>query len=407
MTTTARATVIPGTKDFQAMLDEIAVGSKDRDRQDENPFRQVEQLKEAGFGRLRLPTDLGGAGLPVREAFAATIDVARADPIVAHIFRSHFWFVEETLRKHRADPEDPVTAHWLGVVADGALIGNAFAEKGARAAGTLTFDTRLVRDASGDLRLNGEKFYSTGTLFSDYVTVSASTDHASVASIILPTDRDGVERVDDWDGFGQRRTGSGTTRFHNVVIEEEEVLADGPDEAAAEPTVQHASLQLFIYAVVAGVLQAVVDDGAALLRSRARNFSHALTARPADDPLYQQLLGDLSSTAYAARATVLDAAGSIATATDSAVAGIVDADLAAAAQLNVAKTKVFLDGAAPQAASRLLELGGAGAASRQLNLDRHWRNIRTITLHNPTAHKAVVIGDNLVNASAIPTNGYF
>ena len=87
---------------------------------------------------------------------------------------------------------------------------------------------------------------------------------------------------------------------------------------------------------------------------------------------------------------------------DARLAAVPDARLAAEAQLRVAKVKVHLDDVAPEAATRLLELGGASAASRQRNLDRHWRNIRTITLHNPVAHKARVIGQNLLHGTPVP-----
>ena len=171
---------------------------------------------------------------------------------------------------------------------------------------------------------------------------------------------------------------------------------------------QYASLQLYIHAVVAGVLEAVVDDGVALLRSRDRSFSHAPTERPTDDPLLQRQLGVLASTAYVARAAVLDAAEAIARGDRVAIPATAPTPtLAAEAQLKVAKVKVHLDDVAPEAATRLLELGGASAASRQRNLDRHWRNIRTITLHNPVAYKARVIGQNLLHGTALPANAYF
>jgi alkylation response protein AidB-like acyl-CoA dehydrogenase len=159
--------------------------------------------------------------------------------------------------------------------------------------------------------------------------------------------------------------------------------------------------------VVAGILASVVDDGIALLRSRDRSFSHALTEHPTDDPLYQKQLGELAATAYIAKAAVLDAAEAIAAATTSEIDGVPDLQLAAEAQLKVAKVKVHLDDVAPEAATRLLELGGASAASRQRNLDRHWRNIRTITLHNPVAYKARVIGQNLLHGTPVPANAYF
>lgn len=400
MTTVAHnQRILPGTPEWKELLSGIGSGSRDRDLNDENPFDQVAALKRAGFGTLRLPVELGGAGLSVPQLFSAVIDVAQADPIVAHIFRAHFWFVEERLRtrSHR----------WLDLVSQGKTFGNAFSEKGSQAVGSLVFNTRLLPTPNGGFRLDGEKFYSTGTLFADYLTATATTDHDSVAIVVVPTDRPGVQIVDDWDGFGQRRTGTGTTTFTGVTVAEDEVLSDSPYDAEPAPTVQYASLQLYIHAVVAGVLANVVDDGVELLRSRERSFSHALAERPTDDPLLQRQLGELASAAYIARAAVLDAAEAIGAATDSETDGVPDADLAAEAQLKVAKVKVHLDDIAPIAATRLLELGGASAASRRRNLDRHWRNIRTITLHNPVGLKARVIGQNLLHGSPIPANAYF
>ena len=404
MTTVENITrILPGSPAWSELLAGIAVGAKDRDLNDENPFDQVAALKRAGFGTLRLPTELGGPGLTVPQLFSAVIDVAQADPIVAHIFRTHFWFTEERLRVAR----DEASQRWLRKVAAGKIFGNAFSEKGSLAVGSLVFNTRLLSDPSVGFRLTGEKYYSTGTLFSDYLTVAATTDHDSAATVVIPADRTGVRLIDDWDGFGQRRTGTGTTLFKDVAVSADEVLSDSPYDAEPVPTVQYASLQLYIHAVVAGILAAVVDDGVALLRSRDRSFSHAPTEKPTDDPLLQRQLGVLASTAYVARAAVLDAAEAIALATASDSGEGPDAQLAAEAQLRVAKVKVHLDDVAPEAATRLLELGGASAASRQRNLDRHWRNIRTITLHNPVAYKARVIGQNLLHGTPVPANAYF
>src|ERR1700761_1125627 len=325
MTTVENVTrVLPGTPEWDDLLASIAAGAKDRDLNDENPFDQVAALKRAGFGTLRLPEHLGGAGFTVPQFFSTVIDVAQADPIVAHIFRTHFWFVEERLRT----AGEPSSARWLHKVAEGKIFGNAFSEKGSLAVGSLVFNTRLLPADGGGFRLNGEKFYSTGTLFSDYLTVATTTDHDSVATVVVPADRAGVRLIDDWDGFGQRRTGTGTTVFSNVAVSNDEVLSDTPYDAEPVPTVQYASLQLYIHAVVAGILAAVVDDGVALLRSRDRSFSHALAERPIDDPLYQKQLGELAATASIARAAVLDAAEAIQAATASETAGVPDPRLA-------------------------------------------------------------------------------
>jgi alkylation response protein AidB-like acyl-CoA dehydrogenase len=155
MTTVERLDpLLPDSPEFAILLAQIAAGAKDRDLEDQNPFDQVAALKRAGFGALRLPVELGGAGLTVPQLFSTVIDVARADPIVAHIFRTHFWFVEERLRALRADPADAVSRRWLDEVAAGKVFGNAFSEKGSLAVGSLVFKTRLTPDGDG-YRLDG------------------------------------------------------------------------------------------------------------------------------------------------------------------------------------------------------------------------------------------------------------
>ena len=146
------------------------------------------------------------------QLFSAVIDVAHADPIVAHIFRTHFWFVEERLRT----ADDAGSRAVAGQGRRGQDLRQRVQREGPLAVGSLVFNTRLLPRSGGGFRLDGEKYYSTGTLFSDYLTVTATTDHDSVATVIVPADRDGVRLVDDWDGFGQRRTGTGTTVFTNV-----------------------------------------------------------------------------------------------------------------------------------------------------------------------------------------------
>ncbi len=396
--------ILPGSPEWADLLTRSR-GAKDRDLNDENPFDQVAALKRAGFGTLRLPAHRGGAGFTVPQLFSAVIDVAHADPIVAHIFRTHFWFVEERLRT----ADDAGSARWLHKVAEGKIFGNAFSEKGSLAVGSLVFNTRLLPADGGGYRLDGEKYYSTGTLFSDYLTVATTTDHDSVATVVVPADRDGVRLIDDWDGFGQRRTGTGTTVFTNVAVSNDEVLSDTPydADAGADGAVR----------IVAAVhprggrghprRRSSTTESRCCARAIAASAMRWPNARPttrctrsnsANWPPPPTSRGPPCSTPP--RRSRAATASAVPTAAP-------DARLAAEAQLKVAKVKVHLDDVAPEAATRLLELGGASAASRQRNLDRHWRNIRTITLHNPVAHKARVIGQNLLHGTPVPANAYF
>lgn len=120
-----------------------------------------------------------------------------------------------------------------------------------------------------------------------------------------------------------------------------------------------------------------------------------------------QTIGRLSAAAYTARAAVLTAADDIDRAYESVRNQAPDARLFAEASLSAARVKVHVDEAALSAAASIFEVGGASSASRSKNLDRHWRNIRTLTLHNPTSYKAVAIGNLEANGEPLPANGYF
>ncbi|OZC49896.1 acyl-CoA dehydrogenase [Rhodococcus sp. RS1C4] len=399
--------VEPGSPRYRELLASIAEGASARDLADENPHQQIDALRRAGFGALRLPKEIGGAGLTVRETFGVIIDLAEADPIVAHILRTHYWFVEERLREATAvDYAGYDSDRWIQLILQGKIFGNASSERGAQAVGNFKYGTHLTPHTDGYL-LDGEKFYSTGTLFSDYVSIWADVDGVAVASVIVPTDRDGVTIVDDWDGIGQRRTGTGTTRFQKVHVTDDDIVSRIPLDAAPDPSYQFAFLQLYLHGLVSGILRNVVSDAKTLIQSRTRGFAHGPTEELHRDPLLLNALGTLASTAFAAEATTLAAADAIDTAHASLNNGVPDAALAANASLRASEAKVHIDEIATRAATVLFEVGGASAASRAKNLDRHWRNIRTITLHNPAAYKASAIGNYVLNGEPLPFNGYF
>lgn len=390
--------------ELKALFDEIASGASEREAKRIAPHRQIRQIADAGLGRLRIPVEEGGAGVSLRELFRFLIALAEADSNVAHILRVHYWFVEAQLQRPAADPR---RARHLALVNQGHIFGNAFSEQSQRAVG-LYFDTTIAPDASGKgYRLNGKKFYSTGSLYSTYTAVFAATPQGKVAAAVIPIDRKGLKLEDDWDGFGQRLTGTGSTILDDVFVAEDEFEEFGHPDELQPPTYQYAFLQLFLQAVAAGILRAVRNDAVALVRRRKRSFSHAQAQAPAADPQVLQVVGEIAADAFTAEAIVLAAADVIAEAARSVKAGLPDDGTAQRAQIAAAQAKVAIDRFAHETTSRLFDAGGASATQAIYNLDRHWRNARTASTHNPTFAKATAIGDFYVNGKAPPLNGYF
>ena len=172
---------------FAAIFDEVGAEAAVRERDRRLPYPEVERLRGAGFTRVTLPPEFGGDGADEVEFFELLAELARRDPNLAQLFRSHFSFIDRTLHA----PDSAVRTARLRLLADGAIHGNATFERSSAKVGE--YATRLTAAADGDgLRLDGRKFYSTGTLFADLVSVLADRDGTPV-SVLVRTDAEGVE----------------------------------------------------------------------------------------------------------------------------------------------------------------------------------------------------------------------
>ncbi|PVE97228.1 acyl-CoA dehydrogenase family protein [Microbacterium sp. TPD7012] len=363
---------------------EIAAGTVVREQGHELPFAEVEALRDAGFGRLRLPIDDGGFGLDWPSFAELLIELAAADSNLPQIFRGHIAYVEHVLA---AAPSDR-RSRWLDRIADGELVGNAWSENGAAAVGTNA--TRVSRRADGTWRVDGRKFYTTGSIFADWVDATVDLDGETVTALIR-RHQGGVEISDDWDGFGQPLTGTGTAVFTDASVDEDDV-----EPFTSRFPYQTAVYQLTLLAVLAGIAAAIERDTVAQVRARTRTYSHGSANRVADDPQVLQIVGELTATSATARALVLDVARAVQHAAD--VLGTSETeDAVAAAELGSSRAQIVLTELVPRAASRLFDTLGASAVRSGTALDRHWRNARTVASHNPWIFKARQLGDHAVN----------
>src|SRR5882757_6287947 len=146
--------------DIDALLGRIAAGSSERERERILPFPEIDLIRKARLGALRLPTDAGGAGASIRSLLEIVIRLGEADANVAHILRNHFSVVERLVRR----PKDEQSRQWQKAVAEGAIIGLATTELESPRVGNVTPGTTFTPDGNGDYLLNGTKYYSTGTL---------------------------------------------------------------------------------------------------------------------------------------------------------------------------------------------------------------------------------------------------
>jgi len=357
------------------------------------PSAEIREIAAAGLLTFRVPVAHGGAGSTVRKTIRFIIDLAAADSNIAQALRPAFSFVEGL----RLPDSTEDAERWFDRLLAGDVVGNAGWERGG-ANGEVR--TRITR--RGDhFVVTGSKYYSTGALYADWVSASAVDDGGDIVSFIVPRDRAGLELLDDFDGVGQRLTASGTTNLHDVVVHPHEIRRRAVPVGQRSPVT--AFLQLYLGAVEAGIARAALADAVEFTRRHARPIKHSTAERSTEDPYVRHAVGEISAHAFAAESAVLHAADAI----DRAHAAVDRPDVLVAASVDVARAQVVAVRSALSAAEIVFDVGGGSATDRRHNLDRHWRNARTVANHNPRSWKAATVGAFHLTGAEPPTSGLF
>ncbi|SDR22127.1 acyl-CoA dehydrogenase family protein [Thermostaphylospora chromogena] len=378
------------------ILERLRAKARERELNREYAFDEVRALAEQRITLIGIAEEDGGAGGSLRDVTDLVIAIARADSNVAQALRSSFLTANQVASR----PDLPHRASTLRRLRAGDLFASTANERTGGASGSVT--TTIRRDGDGYV-INGEKYYSTGALYASWFSGSAKAEDGTVLIFTVPVDREGVERLDDFDAIGQRLTASGTTRLVNVRAFADEVVVR--DSSLLDNPWLGSFAQLYLAAVEAGIAAAALDDAVWFVREKARPIKHSTATRSVDDPYVRQTVGEIAARAQAARSAVLLAAEVL-----EGVRGLTGPRARAAgaeAAITVAQTGVIAIESALRAAELLFDVAGGSITDRGLGFDRHWRNARTVANHNPRQWKAAVAGAYHLTGEEPPTTGLF
>jgi SfnB family sulfur acquisition oxidoreductase len=357
----------------QRVADLLAPGAAERDRAgaDAVPAEALAALDDSGLLGITVPVADGGPGLGPSTLAEVTRIIAAADPSIAQVPQAHYLLID-VLAVHG----DPGARKLLFTdVLAGRRLGNALAERGGKHAQDLK--TRIAGGV-----LTGVKYYCTGALTSTWIGVSALDDNGRLVLAFVPRDGDGVAVDTDWDVMGQRATISGTTTFTAAPVS---VTIDYAS-AYEVPQQLGARAQLTQAAIEVGIAGGALRDARDYLRTKSRPSTEAVRAgaqAAVDDPHVMWRYGRLATRVRAAEALLASAAATL------DEVGLVPASQGAATKgsLAVAAAKAFGSEVAVEAASELFALCGTSSAASKYDLDRHWRNARTHSVHDPVDWK--------------------
>jgi alkylation response protein AidB-like acyl-CoA dehydrogenase len=376
---------------FRPLFHKIRAGAIDRELQRQLPVEEIGWLRQSGFTALRLPESAGGQGVTLPELFNLLIELGEADSNLVQAIRGHLGFVENVLNSNSRSFRDA----WLPRLSRGEIVGPAWSETGD--ARQTAFSTRIQRSGDG-WQLNGKKFYTTGSIFSDWIDIGLTDDNDKTVSVTVSRTAQGVTVLDDWNGFGQTLTASGTAIFDNVAIDQSDINREERFRYAP------AFYQLIHLATLAGIGRAQSSEVAREVASRKRTYSNGNAPRAAQDAQILQVVGRLRGAAYSSSAIVLQAAEALQRAFEAEINGDEQQVLSsvAMAELEVSQSLNVVTDLLLNSSSTLFDALGASGTLKPLALDRFWRNVRTLSSHNPRIYKDRIVGDFAVNGTLPP-----
>ncbi|WP_028688188.1 SfnB family sulfur acquisition oxidoreductase [Pseudomonas fulva] len=362
-----------------------------RDRERRLPHPELALFTRSGLWGISVPKAYGGAGVSNVTLAKVIALIAQADGSLGQIPQNHFYALEVLRVNGTPEQQQRLYAEVLA----GRRFGNALAELGTKTANDRT--TRLSREGEG-FRINGRKFYATGALYAQRIPTSVVDDQGVQHLAFVPADSPGLQVIDDWSGFGQRTTGSGSVVFDNVPVSAQDVV---PFQSVFErPTPVGPLAQILHAAIDTGIARAAYEDALHFVRTRSRPWVDSGVEQASDDPLTVKHFGQLAIRLHAAEALLERAGHYLDSARDDSTAETV-----AAASIAVAEARAISTEIALSAGTTLFELGGSQATLAEHNLDRHWRNARVHTLHDPVRWKYHAIGNYYLNEQNPPRRG--
>ena len=219
--------------------DKFAARAQQWDTEASFPFANYDDLREAGFLKLCVPTSHGGLGADYTTYMMVAAEIGRFCGATALTWNMHIcstmWtgvladgipMSDAERREHAARRE----LHFGRIVNDGALYAQPFSEGTAAAAGRAPFGT-TAKKVEGGWLINGRKIWASLSGAADYYGVLCTEDKGDQHSdardtlyISVPATSAGFSISGDWDPLGMRGTVSRNLAFKDVFVSDAEQL---------------------------------------------------------------------------------------------------------------------------------------------------------------------------------------
>lgn len=363
-----------------ALADALAVRNAARaelhDRDGSFPVATYQDLHEAGYLRLVLPTRYGGEGADLFEMVLAQERLAHGDGASALATAMLVQLLGRVGEDH-AWPEPLFEEICRTIAAEGGLINSVVTEPELGSVSRGGVPRTSATPVAGGWQINGHKIFATGGPALRFLLVGVvlppgpETPQGETASAIVRAPAPGLRLEPAWsDALGLRTVGNDDVYFEQVFVPEGWLISRRPIGTPPPPG-QAPGLNgwsLAVAAVYLGIGQAACDAACNYANTRC---PPSLGYPIAELAQIQQWIGQMQIALDAARAVLHGAAQAWST-----------PELRPQLSASIAAAKYLATNAACAATETALRVAGGFSMTRALPLERYFRDARA-GLFNP------------------------
>ena len=363
----------------QQLAKTFAETAAERDKQGGNPKAERDLIRQSGLLGLSIPQAFGGQGADWKTIFKTIQTIAQVDSSLAHVYGFHHLLIATV--QLFAQKEQYST--WFEQTTEQNLFwGNTLNPLDKR--------TTVQQISADEYIFHGDKSFCSGSIDSDILLCSGFNAQNKLLIGVIPTPRDGISFLGDWNNMGQRQTDSGTSHFEQVKIHENELLLNPGPLSTPYSSLRPLIAQLIFVHLFLGVAEGAFEVARETVQQQ-KAWSKSLVENAVNDPFTQKHFAEFYVQLEGVRLLANKAVETLQKAWD--IGESLDAEQRGEVSIAIATAKIAATNTSLYITQNIFQVMGARATTAKLNLDRFWRNVRTQTLHDPIDYKYQEVGE--------------
>jgi alkylation response protein AidB-like acyl-CoA dehydrogenase len=341
----------------QGLATDFGTRAAEHDANDTFVSENYQALRDAKLFSAPVPAELGGGGA----TFAAHCEIIRAiargcgSTALSYSMHSHLLQALVWRWRHNATPpSEPLLRR---IAAEELILVSSGGSDWLEGSGTLT-------KKNGSYVFNARKIFGSGSPSGDLLLTTGIYDDPEKGPTVLHFGVNmrgaGVKVLDNWRTMGMRGTGSNDIVIENVDVADASVSVRRPKGKWHR-----------FFDVISPIIWPLVSAAYLGVAESARDIAIAQVQKRRDDPIVQQLVGEMDTELANARM-----------AWEQLVAGgAADREPSLANSDEIYKRRTILGRAVVRSVYLAMEVTGGGSFFRSVGLERAFRDIQGIRFH--------------------------